>query len=169
MKKRNFALLSTAAMLSLALAGSIGAVVTASASEITQDSKDPITTTVTYNVDTTWKLTIPESIVVEGEEATVSASDVTIEKGETFKVTVASANEWKVESGEQSLDYDLKVNDGPDALTNGGEVLSLDAGTQEGSATLKATLDNEDEKKYSTGGKEYEDTLTFTVSDGTEA
>lgn len=172
MKKKNLVLLGSAAMLTLALAGSIGTVVSASAAEITNESGDPITTTVTYSVDTTWKLTIPDSIEVGGAEATVSASDVVIEKGKEFKVTVSSANEWKVSGNGQSIDYELKKEGGSgDTLTNdasGNTVLTVAAGEQEGSESLKATLKNADDAKYSTGGDTYEDTLTFTVTDGTE-
>ncbi len=170
MKKKNLVLLGSAALLSLALAGTIGTVAIASAAEINQDSGDPIQTTVTYSVDTTWKLTIPESITVGDETGgTVTASDVVIEQGKQFKVTVSSGNGWKVTGGSQSIDYDLKVDESPDALTDGGEVLTVEAGNKEGdSATLKATLKNADDAKYSTGGEAYTDTLTFTVTDGTE-
>ncbi len=172
MKKKNLVLLGSAAMLSLALAGSLGAVVTASAAEINQDTEDPIQTTVTYSVDTTWKLQIPESITVGGAEATVSASDVIIEQGAQFKVTVNSTNGWKVQGNSQSIEYELKKNGGSgDALTNdvsGNTVLTVEAGAKEGSESLKATLKNADDGKYSTGGDAYTDTLTFTVTDGTE-
>lgn len=151
------------------VAGSIGAVVTASAASLDEKNHDSAQTTVTYSVDTTWKLTIPDSITV-GDTAggKVEASDVVIEKGKQFKVTVSSNGEWKVSGNGQSIEYDLKVDDSSDALTNGGEVLTLDAGTQSGEATLKASLKNADDGKYSTGGDTYTDTLTFTITDGTE-
>lgn len=169
MKKKNLVLMGSAAMLSLALAGSIGAVVIASAASLDEKNHESAQTTVTYTVNTTWKLEIPDSITV-GDTAggTVSASEVVIEQGKQFKVTVSSTNGWKVQGGSQSIDYNLKVGDSSDALINGGEVLTLDAGTQSGSATLKASLKNADDGKYSTGGEAYTDTLTFTITDGTE-
>ncbi len=52
--------------------------------------------------------------------------------------------------------------DGGEALTNGGTVLTVAAGTNSGEAALTAELKEAD--KYSTGGVAYTDELTFNVN-----
>ena len=168
MKKKNLVLLGSAALLSLALAGTIGTVAVASADTKVDNGNGEATTTVTYTVANSWEVTIPETITVGGDEAEVKAENVHIEKDTTLHVNVTSSNGWAVqnETGDKSIEYDLKIVDGDDtALTDGKSVLDVEAGTTEGgSAKLKATLKNPDDAKYSTGGDAYEDELTFEVS-----
>lgn len=169
MKKRNLVLFGTTAMLSLALAGTIGAV-TASATEITQGTEGRKgTTTVTYSVSDSWSVTIPESIVVGGAGGDVVVKDVVIKEGNQLKVTVASAHSWKVqdEAG-HGFTYQLKA-DGSEVIT--GDVLAVDAGTtEEQKKSLTAELnDPTNSGKYSTGGESYSDTLTFTVTSEVKA
>lgn len=149
-------------MLSLALAGSIGAVV-ASAATIDQDS-EPATgqTTVTYSVSDSWEVTIPETIVVNGAGGNVTVSKVVIEQGKQLAVTVESTNDWKVQDAEgNGFTYELKS--GEDVISSG--VLTVAAGTEtETTKTLTAELNDSNGGKYSTGGETYEETLTFTVT-----
>ena len=163
MKKKNLVLLGSAAMLSLALAGSVGAFVTASATDLTSSGEDTGSTTVTYTVADSWTVTIPETITVGSEGEDVVAKDVVIEQGKKLKVSVSSENSWQVqdESGENGFIYQLKA--GEEVITN--EVLSVDAGTTgETKKNLKAELNDPDKVgKYSTGGVAYDDTLTFSV------
>lgn len=173
MKKKKLVLLSAAAVLSLAVAGSIGATV-ASAETINQDS-EPNTgsTTVTYQVDSTWEVTIPESIELQadGSETTadVSANGVKIEKDQKLTVKVESKNNWEVtdtgEPGGNGFAYQVSKEDGT-VLDNDSNntVLEVEAGTDGDSETLKAKLkDATDAGKYSTGEDSYTDELTFTV------
>ena len=166
MKKRNLVLFGTAATLSLALAGSIGAI-SASAATINQGDQSDNKTTVTYSVNDAWTVQIPDSIEIGGDTGTVEASGVKIEKNKNLKVTVHSKNEWKVKSGDEGteLAYELKADESK--VAQDGEVLSVAAGATTGSATLTATLDttaDENSANYSTGGASYTDELTFTVT-----
>lgn len=168
MKKRNLALLGTAAMLSLALAGTFGTV-TASAKTISDTDPSPQTVPVTYNVADTWTVTVPESITIDGGtwtgSGTVSASDVRIEKNTKLTVKVESENEWKLKDKTHTgneIAYELKANGEAFTSKDGNEVLAVEAGNASGSQVLTATV-KEEEQKYSTGGEAYEDQLTFTV------
>lgn len=170
MKKKNLVLMGAAAMLSMAIAGSVGVAV-ASAKDLTESSSSDATTTVTYTVDNTWKVTIPDEIEINAESGTgtgtVTASDVKIEKGTHLEVTVESANEYKLKNGSNELDYTLK-KDETQLNDSSKEVLHVQAGTDNGDDSMTATLTAEltaESKKYSTGNKEYSDTLTFTVND----
>lgn len=174
MKKKKLALISSAAILSLALAGTIG-VVAASADTITNGGDNTAQTTVTYSVGNTWTVEIPNSIVLNSSEKTtaeVKARDVVIEQGQTLSVTVSSTNNWRVENGGNGFDYTLKsdkATSASEALNNSSNntVLTVTAGTVgETTANLTAELTDANKGKYSTGGKSYEDTLTFTVDDG---
>ena len=164
MKKRNLVLFGTTAMLSLALAGTIGAV-TASAADIKHNDQSKNTTTVTYTATDEWTVTIPDSINVASpsvENDKVSASGVKIADGTTLTVTVASGNEWhlrKAEQQEGGIAYKLKAG-GSDLVAN--KVLEVAAGTATGEAALTVELQNAD--NLSTGGEAYTDTLTFTVA-----
>lgn len=167
MKKRNLVLLGSAAALALAIGGSVGAVVTASAATEITNGSGGATTTVTYSQDNEWKVTVPESLTVGGAPGEVKAEGVKIEQGTTLDVTVSSENGWKVQDSEgHSIDYELKSTGGDSsdtALEDGGTVLSVTAGNEGGSANLTATL-KEGSENYSTGSDPYTDTLTFSVS-----
>ncbi len=170
MKKKKLVLLSAAAMLSLAVAGSIGATV-ASAETTLEPGSASSTTTVTYQVDSTWEVTIPDSIELhaDGSETTasVSASGVKIEQGQKLTVTVESENEWKVQDSGKTNGFDYQVTKDGTSLDNSSNntVLEVEAGTASGSQELKAKLtDATDAGKYSTGEEAYTDTLTFTVT-----
>lgn len=162
MKKRTLLLLGTAAVLALSIAGTFGAVAVASAdTTINQDSSDSATTKVTYQVKDSWTLTVPESIVVGGAGGDVSASNVKIAPDKELTITAKSANEWNVKSGENQIEYELKV----DGETSTGDILTVEAGTDSGSAALTATVKEDgSNENYSTGDTEYSDTLTFEVS-----
>lgn len=175
MKKRNLVLLGTTAMLSLALAGTIGAV-TASAADIEQSGSHTGTVTVKYSQANSWTVTIPQEITVGGAAVDVSAKNVKIEADASLTVTVKSDNYsggWKLKdpTQEKSIDYHLKAAADENGLgtaqdlQNEGVVLTVSSGETEGSAKMQATVDN----APATGGKEYTDTLTFEVKDGSEA
>lgn len=166
MKKKNLVLMGSAAVLSLALAGSIGAVVVASAADITSGGSNTQTVEVTYSVNNSWTVSIPGSIVVgnDGASQKVKASDVLIGEGQSLKVTVSSGNEWKLKgSGSVEFGYELKV----DGTVYSDSVLTVNAGTTESvEKILTANLKGDDANagKYSTNGESYTDELTFTVT-----
>ena len=132
---------------------------TVSAATIDKNSEQTATTTATYTKGEGYTVTIPADITVGGEAISISAADVMIDPGETLKVSVASANSWKVKNGEEALAY--KLNDGTaDIKADDTVVLSVAAGTATGSVDLTAELDNVTATKSGT----YTDTLTFTVA-----
>ncbi len=161
MKKRNLVLFGTAATLSLALAGSIGAV-TASAATVTGPTSSG-TAQVTYSQDSSWTIEIPDTLVV-GTPQQITASDVNI-AGDALTITVSSENEFNLKNGGESIAYELKVaaqEDGleeAEALRDGGTVLSVSGTT--GSTYIGAYV----EGNPSTGGEAYTDTLTFTIAE----
>ncbi len=165
MKKRNLVLFGSAAMLSLALAGSLGTFAVASAEEINQSS-DPKTgtTPVTYTKQDSWSVTIPESITIGGEGGTVEASGVVIEDGKALKVTVSSTNNWYVKTeGKTGFKYKLKAG-GTEITSESNTVLTVDAGTPTESVELTAEINDSTAENKSTGGNAYTDTLTFSVA-----
>ncbi len=159
-----------AAALTLTLVFTLHVNGTAFATELKKGSSESGTTTVTYTVDDTWTVSIPDSLTIEGTTGegsdTVTASGVKIEKDSNLKVTVDSENNWLLqnEGKDKSIGYELSVDSGSafDKQT-GNDVLSVAAGSDGGSANLKAKI-KEDDKKYSTGNEAYTDTLTFNVT-----
>lgn len=167
-KKKHFLLLG-AGVLSLAVAGSVGAI-SASAEPLTLTSTGEHNGTVqiSYTKADAWSVTLPESMTI-GTAAEISASNVDIEAGKSLKVKVTSDNYnegWKLKKGESSIDYTLKAAATEGALTeaenleDNGEVLSVAAGTATGKASIKGEISG----NPSTGGEAYTDTLTFTVT-----
>lgn len=165
-KKKNFLLLG-AGMLSLAVAGSVGAI-TASAAGLSSTGDDSGTVQISYTKADAWSVTLPQSMTI-GTAAEISASGVDIEAGKSLKVKVTSNNYsegWKLKKGESSIGYELKAAADENALAqaenleNNGEVLSVAAGTATGKASIKGEISG----SPSTGGEAYTDTLTFTVT-----
>lgn len=162
--KKQIALLSAGALLSLGIAATAGGL-TASAATISKGGTEQGTVTVEMDaVPDAWSIEIPASIKI-GEEvsvANVTASGVKIEAGKKLQVKAESAHSFTLSkdgTSDTGIKYDLK-KDGTNV--SNGVVLEVEAGTASGesklSAELKAGYDN-----YSTGGEAYEDTLTFTV------
>ena len=167
MKKKHAILFGSTAMLTLALAGSVGAVA-ASAAEITHESEQNNTkVTISYQADEEWSVTIPDTITI-GTAADVSASGVKLAQGNSLQVKVSSENYssgWKLKSGEKSIDYKLQAGADEGALSdleNNGIVLEVkqSEGQDNGSAKIKATVDGDPV----TGETPYTDELTFTVT-----
>lgn len=161
-KKKNFLLLG-AGMLSLAVAGSVGAI-TASAATISGPT-DTGTATVTYTENSGWTIQIPETITVN-TPAQIQASDVNI-AGDSLVITVNSKNNFKLKNeGEtDEIGYTLKVAAQQDglteagALTQNGTVLTVTGDS--GSTYIGAYVDG----NPSTAGEAYTDTLTFTIAE----
>ncbi len=171
MKKRNLVLFGSAAMLSLALAGSIGAVTAFADQTLSPGGSTSGEVQITYHQDNTWTVTIPDSMVI-GTAAKVSASDVSIKNGTTLKVTVSSDNYsggWKLKSdngsGDKSIDYTLKAAttegelESASPLEDNGTVLEVKVGETEGNASIIGEVSG----TPATGEDTYSDTLTFSV------
>ena len=161
--------LVAAAILAIALVITFNANGTAFAADITSGGGTTGETTVTYTVQDTWKVTIPETIDLAGDgTGTVEASGVKIEKGKNLTVTVTSQNDWELfEGGEKGtpgdgIKYELKKEG--TKLNDGDNVLEVAAGTDGISQKLTAEITEYKKDNLSTGGKAYEDTLTFTVT-----
>ena len=110
------------------------------------------TTDVKYNVQESYTWSVPTEIDFTNK-ATVTTSgesgktqNVCVTKNvipETKKlhIIVSSSNQFTITSVEgKTLNYTVKVGDSTQALTAGGTVLDVNAGTNEGSAVLKFEL-----------------------------
>lgn len=161
-KKKNFLLLG-AGMLSLAVAGSVGAI-TASAAELNPGSSTT-EVEITYQAADSWKVTIPGEITV-GEAAHIQASNVNIADGSTLSVTLKGkdVSGWKLteDQGTKTIDYTVKKGDNQDAQETevhvNDSILDVSSGATSGESYIKV------EANKSTGGKTYKDTLTFTAT-----
>lgn len=124
---------------------------------------DTKTTQVSYDVEEGYTVTIPESVQLStnGQNETVSLSDVVLEAGKELVVTVASANGYNVINGEASIPYTVTRSDQTVLSNPAFEVLRTDKGT--GSETLSFALKPEDIIKGTVVGS-YTDSLTFTIS-----
>lgn len=164
-KKKHFLLLG-AGMLSLAVAGSVGAI-TASAEEktLSKGSDTTGTTTVSTIVDSKWTATFDDQITLNKQDGTgtitFTFSDVKVDAEKHLSAKVKSANNWKLKSGEAEINYTFKK--GTTDLTEGdGTFLdNIDGNSEELSAQLSIDADVENAKSSGT----YTDTLTFEVTE----
>ncbi|MGN1473481.1 MAG: hypothetical protein ACI4WZ_05355 [Eubacteriales bacterium] len=153
--------------LALALTMALSLSVTAFAADITQDS-DPKTayTSVTFNVDPTYTVTIPATVTLAKAEdgsykqdVTITAADVRLEEGKTIKVTLAS--DFKLTTGAAGATYELNytvtVGDSATAIATGDTVATFTTDTNSQSSILHFAADNP------TYAGEYKDTVTFTI------
>ena len=169
--KKQIALLSAGALLSMAVAGTVGAMAfrTASAQTISSSDTSDKTLELTYMQQSTWTVTLPDSITM-GTAAEVSASG-NMAEGETLTVTVKGTDEsaWKLteDAGSKTIEYKLRKGDSAENVETdvdvNGEVLKVAGIDGEQTASGKAYIKAEVEGSKSTGGKTYKDTLTFHV------
>lgn len=143
------------------------------AAEITAAGAQNVT--VKHNVGEGYIVTIPADFTFEvnGTDYTstqvVKATDVLIEAGKTLNVKMSSANYKDADgytlqdsSKESKIVYTIETN-AQQAFTNEGTVLSVAAGTDEGSANLTFSTTEEEIAKATKSG-DHTDILTFTVS-----
>ena len=119
-------------------------------------------TTVTYTVDPTYTVTIPETVTIgtDGTEKTVSAADVVVEKGQYVSVTLAADNNFTVTSGEGATLTYTETNGGQ-PVAAGDEILAVNpADGKTGTATVTFDID---ESAIQYAGT-YTGTATFTVA-----
>ena len=119
-------------------------------------------TTVTYTVDPTYTVTIPETVTIgaEGTEKTVSAEGVVVKKGQYVSVTLAENNNFTVKTTEGAeLPYTVTANG--ENIAAGSEILAVNP--QDGkTGTANITFDI-DESAIRYAGT-YTGTATFTVA-----
>lgn len=117
---------------------------------------------VTYTVDPTYTVTIPETVTIgaEGTEKTVSAEDVVVKKGQYVSVTLAENNNLTVKTTEGAeLPYTVTANG--ETVAAGGEILAVNpADGKTGTATITFDID---ETKIQYAGT-YTGSATFTIA-----
>lgn len=159
MKKKTLALLSSTALLSLALAGTIGAVTVSADQGLSNSETQTGSVEVQHTETAKWTATLSDGPVDNGGTITFEFTDVMTEADKTLKVTVTSSNSWKLKNSDKELEYDVKK--GGDSIKGDGVILEEITGESE---TKKAelTIEITGEAKYA---GTYSDTLTFTVSE----
>ena len=117
---------------------------------------------VTYTVNPTYSVTIPENVTIgaEGTEKTVSAEGVVVNKGQYVSVTLAADNNFTVKTAEGAeLPYTVTANG--ETLAAGGEVLAVNPKDgKTGTATITFDID---ETKIQYAGT-YTGTAIFTIA-----
>ena len=119
-------------------------------------------TTVTYTVDPTYTITIPETVTIgaEGTEKTVSAEGVVVEKGKYVSVTLAENNNFTVKTIE-GAELTYTVTKGEETVAPGGEILAVNP-TDGKTGTANITFDI-DESAIKYAGT-YTGTAIFTIA-----
>ena len=116
------------------------------------------TAKVTYNVDGAYTVSVPATLVANGDSQEVSATGVMLYKGTKLTVTV-TYDTLKVDEDEgTSLDYDIKKGDAV-IDKNGGEIFSIEAGGE----TTKAQAIQAKVTGTAIFAGDYTDTITFAV------
>lgn len=158
----------------LALVMVLSLSVTALAADITQDS-DPKTgnTTVTFNVDPTYTVTIPATVELEKKTAadetvtyekdlTVSAENVRLLEGKQIQVTLTSdftlTNDTQNGGAATNLPYTVTVGDSATPIVTDGVVATFGTSTTEQTSVLHFAAANP------TYAGDYSDTVTFTIA-----
>ena len=117
---------------------------------------------VTYTVDPTYTVTIPETVTIgaEGTEKTVSAEGVVVKKGQYVSVALAADNNFTVKTTEGAeLTYTVTANGANVAA--GGEILAVNPKDgKNGTTTLTFDID---ESAIQYAGT-YTGTATFTIA-----
>ena len=120
---------------------------------------DPRSTTVTYQVDPTFTVTIPATVAL-GETATIKAENVVVAKGKQVEVTLTNANDFKVTTP-QGAELGYTVKNGETEVNEGDTVLTVNPDDgKTGETTL--TFSNPTETAKFAG--DYTGTITFTVA-----
>ena len=116
-------------------------------------------TTITYQVDPTFTVTIPATVAL-GETATIKAENVVVAKGKQVEVALTNANDFKVTTPQgASLTYTVK--NGETTVNEGDTVLTVNPDNgKTGETTL--TFSNPTETAKFAG--DYTGSITFTVA-----
>ena len=157
MKKTRILALTLALAMVMAMTGAF-------ALDLTNESPEG-SMEISYTIPETYSVVIPESVNLTAETpsatGTVSASDVRLAANRTLKVTMDSINNFYLKNGESAVEY--TVSDQTGAISDGGIVLSVQAGTTSGSNSLTFATTAEKIKAATLSGNHI-DTLTFTIT-----
>ena len=126
-----------------------------------EDPQNPVvgTTTVSYTVAETFTVVIPDLITVNAVSGEKLSVETNFNTDKTLRVTVRSANEFKL-NGDEALLYELNV-DGSKVEQN-GTVITTSEAQSDAEVTITANFASGITPPSAAG--RYEDTLTFTVS-----
>ena len=120
---------------------------------------DPRSTTVTYQVDPTFTVTIPATVAL-GETATIKAENVVVAKGKQVEVTLTNANDFKVTT-QQGASLTYTVTKDETTVNEGDTVLTVNPDNGKiGETTL--TFSNPTETAKFAG--DYTGSATFTIA-----
>ena len=116
------------------------------------------TTTVTYQVDPTFTVTIPATVAL-GETATIKAENVVVAKGKQVEVKLTNANDFTVTTPQgASLTYTVK--NGETIVNEGEKVLTVNPDNgKTGQTTLKFVA-----PETAQFAGDYTGTVTFTIA-----
>lgn len=153
------------AILALCLLAAFSVTAFASSAPANENEK---TTTVTFNVDPTYTVTIPGTIELKKDtesgkyqgKAEIYAENVRLLEGKQIKVTVSGdfALSTGAKGAEYKLPYTVKVDASDTAITSGAIVATFITMTDKQSVKLHFEADNP------TYAGTYTDTVTFTIS-----
>lgn len=121
-------------------------------------------TTITYNVDPTYLVTIPPTVTLGGAAVTVKAEDVVVEKGNQVVVTLAETSEvgnaLAVSCKGESLAYKITIVGSDTAVIVGDTVLRVNP--EDGPSGSVSLAFSAPEKITYAG--EYTGTVTFKIA-----
>lgn len=121
-------------------------------------------TTVTFNVDPTYTVTIPATITLAKDEesgsykqdATITATGVRLLEGKVINVTLAG--DFTLTAGTTNWSYTVKVGASDTAIANGDTVATFETKTAVQTSVLHFAADDP------TYAGDYSDTVTFTIA-----
>ena len=119
---------------------------------------DPRSTTVTYQVDPTFTVTIPATVAL-GETATIKAENVVVAKGKQVEVTLTNANGFKVTT-QQGAELSYTVTKDETAVNVGDTVLTVNPDDGKTGETILSFVAP---TEYTYSG-DYTGTVTFTIA-----
>ncbi len=165
--KKQIALLSAGALLSLGIAATAGGLTASAATQsLSRNEGRDVQQAVTISgeVESKWTATVDDEVTLTGGKGTITFtfSNVVLENGRSLSVKAASTNGWKLKNGEEEISYDVKK--GETSITSGdGTVLSnINGKSDELSAELSIEATGVESAKVAGS---YTDTLTFTVTE----
>lgn len=138
---------------------------TAFASETIGPNTETGSTTITYNVDPAYLVTIPSTVTLGGAAVSVTAEDVVVEKGKQVVVTLDGTSEdgnaLAVSYNGESLTYKINIDDVNKTQVNVGDtVLSVNP---EHASSGSVSLNFSAPEKITYAG-EYTGTVTFKIA-----
>ena len=116
------------------------------------------TTTVTYQVDPTFTVTIPATVAL-GETATIKAENVVVAKGKQVEVALTNANGFKLATP-QGAELGYTVKNGETKVNEGDTVLTVNPDDGKTGATILSFVAP---TEYTYSG-DYTGTVTFTIA-----